>query len=56
MQTGEDGKYTSNLSGCVTDVKALKQGFYVIVASTFNPQQLGKFSLAVYSNFPVEYQ
>lgn len=54
MKTGEDGKYTSQLSACVTAVQPVQAGVYLLVCSTFNPQQLGAFALAVYSNAPID--
>ena len=54
LQTYEGGQYTSSLSGCVTPVQALSQGVYILVPSTFNPQEIGSFDLAVYSSTQID--
>ena len=51
-----NGKYTSSLSSCVTNVTGLESGCYIIVISTFEPQKIGKYDLAINSNYQVEYQ
>lgn len=50
--TTAGGKYTPNLSAAVSERKKLPKGVYLIIASTFNPQQLGKFELTLYSGVP----
>mmetsp|Transcript_9346 Transcript_9346/g.14133 ORF Transcript_9346/g.14133 Transcript_9346/m.14133 type:complete len:88 (+) Transcript_9346:2696-2959(+) len=37
LTTYEDGKFTNNLSACVSAVQYLQEGTYVIVPSTFKP-------------------
>jgi len=53
--TTYDGKYTNNLSGCVSERKSMSAGVYVLVPSTFNPQQMGQFEITVYSLTAVEW-
>jgi hypothetical protein len=55
LETG-DGKYTSNLTNVVSENMAVPSGLYVIVVSTFDPQQLATYDLAVYTSNPVEFQ
>lgn len=47
-----NGKYSNNLSAIVSERKRVSKGVYVVVSSTFNPQQLGKFELIIYSSSP----
>jgi hypothetical protein len=54
MQTGADGKYTSALSGCVSPCTPLPAGVYILVLSTFNPQQLATWDLAIFSSYDIE--
>ena len=49
------GTYTSSLSSCITPCLALEAGCYILVVSTFDPQRLAKYDLAVYSNQQVDY-
>ena len=43
------GKYTWNLSSCVSEKKNLEPGVYVLVATTFEPGVLGEFEVLLYS-------
>lgn len=54
LQTGEDGRYSNALSSCVSAIKDIEPGIYVLVPSTFNPQQCAKFSLAIFSSIAVQ--
>ena len=56
LQTGEDGKYTTQLSNCVSDCKSMEAGIYIIILSTFNPQQLATYDFAIFSSAQIEYQ
>lgn len=38
LETGEEGKYTSSLSSCVSPVENLERGVYVLIVSTFSAQ------------------
>jgi hypothetical protein len=49
MATSE-GKYSSNLTDCVTERKKLDAGIYVVVPATFNQMQMGKFELTFYTS------
>ena len=37
LETSEGGKFTSNLSSCVSPVQVLDPGVYILIISTFNP-------------------
>ena len=37
LQTYDDGKYTNNLSACVTPTQPVPKGVYLLVVSTFTP-------------------
>jgi hypothetical protein len=48
------GKYTWNLSSCVSEKKTLEPGVYVLVASTFDPGVFGEFKVLLYSKSPIQ--
>ena len=52
VATTHDGKYTSSLSACVSNRVRVSAGQYMVIPSTFNPQQMGKFELIVYTSSP----
>mmetsp|Transcript_19531 Transcript_19531/g.14236 ORF Transcript_19531/g.14236 Transcript_19531/m.14236 type:complete len:80 (+) Transcript_19531:775-1014(+) len=47
------GNYSNNLSNMVTERKRVSKGNYIVIPSTFNPQQMGKFELVIYSSLPL---
>jgi Calpain large subunit, domain III len=44
-----DGKYTWNLSACVTKKKKLEAGVYILVPSTFDAGLVADFQVLIYS-------
>jgi len=50
--TTNKGKYSNNLTSMVTEKKKVNKGNYIVIPSTFNPQQMGKFELVIYTSIP----
>ena len=44
-----EGKYTWNLSSCVSSKKKLAKGTYILVPSTFEPSTQAAFEVLLYS-------